>query len=150
MRYLYYVEPSQLHTVWDKVSPYLEKAMEHSGGEYNLDQLKVFLSQGLQALIVFIDNANSNIIGAVTVEFINYPNERVAFVTSVGGKALASRDLWDQFEAWCKQNGATMVRGAAFESVARLWKKAFGVESDRKSTRLNSSHSQQSRMPSSA
>ena len=129
MKTIFYVEPSQIHMVWDKVAPHLEKAMEHSGGEYNLDQLKVFLVQGLQNLLVCIDDAEDNLFGAVTIEFINYPNERVAFVTSVGGKALASRELWNQFEVWCKQNGATMVRGAAFESVARLWKKAFGVES---------------------
>ena len=36
-----------------------------------------------------------------------------------------------------------------FDLVHRYWR-AMGADVDRKSTRLNSSHSQQSRMPSSA
>jgi len=60
--------------------------------------------------------------------YTNYPNDRVAFITSVGGKALTDKDLWAQFENCLRQNGATLIRGAAFDSVARLWHKAFGTE----------------------
>lgn len=121
-----YVEPKYLHYVWKDVEPFLAKAMEHSGGEYDLQQLKVFLVQGLQSLLIAIDD--NGIKGAATIEFINYPNERVAFITAIGGKMIANKDVWKQFEDWLAASGATLVRGAAFESVARLWRRAFGFE----------------------
>lgn len=121
-----HIDPRYIHQVWYLVEPFLAKGLVRSGGEYNTDHLKVYLVSGAQCLLAAIEDGN--IVGASSVEFINYPNERVAFVTSIGGKMIANKEVWDQFEAWCKINGATMVRGAAFESVARLWKKAFGVE----------------------
>jgi hypothetical protein len=122
-----YINPMYVHQVWHLVEKYLEKGLARSGGEYNVDQLKVFLVSGDQQLLVAVDD-NGDVCGAAAVQFINYPNDRVAFITSVGGKMIANLEVWQQFEEWCKQSGATMVRGAAFESVARLWKKAFGVE----------------------
>ena len=126
MTQVQYVDTMYIHQVWDLVKPFLEKGLVRSGGEYTAEQLKVFLVTGMQRLVVAVED--DVIKGAASIEFINYPNERVAFVTAVGGRMLATKEVWEQFEAWCKQNGATMVRGAAFESVARLWKKAFDVE----------------------
>lgn len=122
------IVPTQyFYHVWDRAEPFISKGLAKAGGEYNTDQLKVYLAQGEQTLGIFIDDDNS-IHGAITVKFINYPNNRVAFVTALGGKAIAEKYLWDQFEAWMKSQGATVMRGAAFESVARLWRKQFGVE----------------------
>ena len=75
-----------------------------------------------------IDNEN-NIHGAFTVEITNFPNERIAFTTSVGGKGITEQGLWNQYEQWLKNNGVTMIRGAAHETVARLWRRKFGVQS---------------------
>lgn len=121
-----FVDTNYVHQVWNLVEPFLAKGLVRSGGEYNADQLKVFLVSGAQKLLIAVEDNVIN--GAAAIEFINYPNERVAFVTSIGGKMIANKEVWEQFESWCRHNGATMVRGAAFESVARLWKKAFGVE----------------------
>lgn len=122
------IVPTQfVYHVWDQVEEFLAKGLVRSGGEYSVDHLKVFLTQGAQMLVVIIDDDNV-IHGAVSVLFTNYPNERVAFITSVGGKALTDKDLWMQFENCVRQNGATLIRGAAFDSVARLWHKAFGTE----------------------
>jgi hypothetical protein len=121
------VEPKYLHYVWDGAAPYLEKALEHSAGEYNLDQLKVFLVQGKQALLIATDETNG-IKGAAAIEFIDYPNDRIAFITAIGGKMIANQNGWQQLEDWLRFNGATAVRGAAYESVARLWRKAFKFE----------------------
>lgn len=123
-----YVDPKYLHYVWKDVEDYLEKALAQSGGEYDVQQLKVLIVQGFQSLLIAVDEDNS-IKGAATVEFINYPNERVAFITAIGGKMIANQECWKQFEDWLTFSGATMVRGAAFESVARLWRRAFGFTS---------------------
>lgn len=121
------VHPDILYQIWHLVEPLLAKGLERSGGEYTAEHLKVYILQGMQQLLVSVDEGGS-IIGAASIEFINYPNARVAFITSIGGRMIANQEVWDQFTSWCKHNGATMIRGAAFESVARLWKKAFGVE----------------------
>jgi hypothetical protein len=121
------VPPQFIYHVWDQVGPLLEKGLARSGGEYNAEHLKVYLTQGSQTLVVIIDD-EQKIHGAVSVQFHNFPNAREAFITSVGGKALANKELWMQFEDCMRHNGATMIRGAAFESVARLWHKAFGTE----------------------
>lgn len=121
-----YVEPQHIHTVWPIVEPMLDKALQYSGNEYNVHQLKVFIVQGIHHLLVVVDK--NGIKGAITVEFMNYPNERVAFVTAIGGKMISTKEGWSQFENWLKLNGATLVRGIARESVARLWRKAFQFE----------------------
>jgi hypothetical protein len=112
--------------IWPRVAGMIEAAMEHSAGEYTAEQLRVFLAQGIQTLLVAEENGD--IRGAATISFINYPNDRIAFVTSIGGRMIANKDVWRQFEGWCRAMGATKVQGAAFEAVARLWRRRFGTK----------------------
>ena len=65
--------------------------------------------------------------GAATVSFISYPNDRVAFVTAIGGKLVTSPDTFKQMSDIFKANGATKIQGVAKEAIARLWKR-FGFE----------------------
>jgi len=122
----FYVVPTEhIQQTWDKVEIMLDRAMAHSGGEYDLDQLKVLLTQGRQVLCV---GAEKDLIikCAMTIEWINYPNDRVAFITAIGGKT--DKQGFGEFELWVKANGGTKIQGAAFEAVARLWKRAYGFE----------------------
>lgn len=122
---LYTIPPHQVQQNWSKVEHMLNTAMAHSGGEYSLEHLKVMLTQGKQILLVAADE-DMNIKCALSVEWINYPNDRVAFITAIGGKTC--RNAVDQFCIWAKENGGTKIQGAAFEAVARLWKRAYGFE----------------------
>lgn len=121
----YVVETHRVQQIWDEVEPMLAKAMAHSGGEYSLEQLKVMLTQGKQTLCVGAED-DLSIKCALTIEWINYPNDRVAFITSIGGKT--DKLGFEQFENWVRANGGTKIQGAAFEAVARLWKRAYGFE----------------------
>ena len=120
--------PTQLvNQIWSKVEPFIKSAEEKFGGsEYTTEQIKVYLVTGQMMLLVATDN-NSEIHGAATVSFINYPNDRVAFVTSIGGKLVTSPETFVQMSEVFKANGATKIQGAAKEAVARLWKR-FGFE----------------------
>lgn len=121
------VVPDQyVYHVWDQVKGYLEKGLARSGGEYNVDQLKVYLTQGINTLILIL-NSENEIKGALTIQWTNYPNDRIAFITSIGGATY--EDAWNMFIDWLRAQGCTAIRGAAFESVARLWKKKYGFES---------------------
>ncbi len=117
------VNPSFVPQIWPKVQKFLESALEHSGGEYTADQLKVYLVQGSQSLLVADDG---EIKGAATIQFIDYPNDRVAFITCIGGRWITGNDMFSQLCEWCRKNGATKIQGAARESVERLWRQRFG------------------------
>jgi hypothetical protein len=121
------VTPNQIYNIWDQVEPYITEALKHSSGEYNAEQLKILIIQGQQVLLVAVNEQN-NIHGVCTVEFINYPNDRIAYVTAFGGVDVANKDVWDQFENWLKLSGATKFRASTYESAARLYKRAFGTE----------------------
>jgi hypothetical protein len=66
--------------------------------------------------------------GAATVQFYNRPNDRVAFVVTMGGKLISSPETYAQFTALLKAFGATYIEGAGRESIARLWKRFGFVE----------------------
>ena len=119
------VPSTHIQQTWNEVDNMLASALVHSGGEYNLDQLKLMLVEDKQVLLVLVDDDNK-IKTAFTVEWINYPNDRVAFLTAIGGRT--DLDAFNQFKEWVKINGGTKIQGAAFESVARLWKKKLGFE----------------------
>ena len=119
------VPTTHIQQTWGEVESMLASAIVHSAGEYNLDQLKVMLVEGRQVLLVLIDE-KSMIQTAFTVEWINYPNDRVAFLTAIGGKT--DLNAFNQFKDWVKASGGTKIQGAAFESVARLWKRKLGFE----------------------
>lgn len=119
------VPSTHIQQTWHEVNKMLDSALIHSGGEYNLDQLKLILVENKQVLLVLVDDENK-IKTAFTVEWINYPNDRVAFLTAIGGRT--DLNAFSQFKEWVKINGGTKVQGAAFESVARLWKRKLGFE----------------------
>ena len=120
--------PVQLvNQIWDKVEPFIKNAEEKFGGaEYTAEQIKVYLVMGEWMLLVATDE-NKEIHGAATVSFINYPGDRVAFVTAIGGKLVSSLETFEQMSNIFKANGATKIQGLAKEAVARLWKR-FGFE----------------------
>jgi hypothetical protein len=76
-------------------------------------------------LIVAADD--SGIRGAAVVNFINRPNDRVAFIVAMGGKLISSKETFTEFSALLKAFGATYIEGAARESIARLWTR-YGLE----------------------
>lgn len=121
------VHPNYIPQLWPKVGPMLKKGLDTGAGEYNADQLKVMLVNGAQVLLVV--EKDDQIKGAFSIAFENYPNDRIAFVTAVGGRAMCDQEAWAQFEQWARLQGCTKIRGAAFEAVARLWRQKFGVES---------------------
>lgn len=116
-----------VNQVWSDVEPFIKSAEEKSGAtEYTAEHIKVYLVTGQWMLLVAADEENK-IHGAATVNFINYPNDRIAFITAIGGKLIANEETFAQLCALLKECGATKIQGMARESVARLWKR-FGFE----------------------
>ena len=114
-----YVHKDYVQQTWPQVKGFFDSAVEFSAGEYTTDQIRAFVSQGVWLLFVAIrDNA---IVGAGSVEMINMPNSRVAFITALGGRNMVSRTTFKQFCNWVKQFGATKVRAATRDELLRLY-----------------------------
>lgn len=119
------VDPAHVHHVWPVVEGFIASALDHSKGDYTLDQVKTLVAMGNWTLLVAVDD--NGVQGAATVDFFNRPNDRVAFVTSIGGRLVSSPDSVEQLKNLLGSLGATCIEGAARESIARLWSR-YGFE----------------------
>jgi hypothetical protein len=119
-----YVPLQYVAQTWPLVEEHIESARKHGQGDYTIDQIKLLVSMGQWILMVIVDE-QGNIKGAITSSFINYPNSRVAFITFIGGKLIATQETFEQMCAILKQHGATSIQGAVRPSIARLWSR-FG------------------------
>jgi len=109
-----------LHQHWEEIAKYLQPALDLGDvEEFTLDQMKVYILNGSWTLFVVAEE--DKLCGAVVVAFSNYPNNRVAFVTAIGGKFISSKETFENFKVALKNMGATKIQGGARESVARLW-----------------------------
>lgn len=121
------VIPKELiYKVWPEVEPYLKNSLLEGTGDFDVEHLKVWLVNGEQALIVLVDG--EKIMGCGTISFINYPNHRVAFVTSCGGRSIVKPDVWQQVENWCRALGATKIQAWARDAQARLYRQKVGFK----------------------
>ncbi len=117
---------------WPFVETYLKEALEKGepvpewSNNYDLSHVQGFLTSGLWTLLVATDDSNQ-IHGAATVSFANYPKNRVAFITLIGGKLISNQDTFAQLCNILRHAGATKIQGMARPAIARLWKR-YGFE----------------------
>lgn len=127
-----YVDTAYVNQVWPMVVGFVEEALSSSPEfpdwyeNYNAHHVQSFLTSGNWLLIVAV-SPDGKIHGAATVAFANYPKHRVAFVTTIGGKLVASADTFEQLKQLLKQRGATKIQGYGRDTIVRLWKR-FGFE----------------------
>ena len=115
------IQIEQIAQNWSTIEPFLQSGLEWSNGEFNVEHAKVYLTTGQWILIGVFGEEKME--GVLTVSFSNYPNDRVAFITSIGGKNITSRHTFDQLRAILKTFGATKIQGSVRQSVARLWRR---------------------------
>lgn len=120
MRILTHFDPTRLDAVWPDVGPLLGAALTKGDGELDLSQLRMLIA-GRQADLVLVQE-DSAIVGAIAIEFIQYPNYRVANFIATGGRRLfACESDVAQLKTWLKDRGASKIQGFCPPAVARLW-----------------------------
>ena len=119
------VDISHVNQVWPMVEEFIASALEHSKNDYTVEQAKTLVAMGNWLLLVAVND--DGVHGAATVSFSNRPNDRVAFITCIGGKLISSPETFEQLKAVLGSVGATCIEGAARESIARLWSR-YGFE----------------------
>jgi hypothetical protein len=115
------VAPNNIYSVWEDIKEYLNASINVSTHDCTIEQLKMLLVRGEQTLLVSI-NEKGVLNGAMTVEFINYPNNRVMHITALGGHGIVNDETFSQVESWAKMQGATKASAWAQEAQARLYK----------------------------
>jgi hypothetical protein len=113
-----YVPLEWVNRTWPDVEKHIASALEQAQGYYTVDQVKSLVTQGQWILLVAADE--NGIHGAATVNFYNRPNDRVAFITTTGGRFVINRDTFQQLKNYAISMGATTIESCARESVARL------------------------------
>jgi hypothetical protein len=126
------VDVNYVSQVWPFVEKYLQEGLDKDNDApqwsecYNIHHVQGFITSGMWLLVVAVDEAGG-IHGAATVSFANYPMNRVAFVTLIGGKLVSNQNTFEQLKLLLKQRGATKIQGYGREAIVRLWKR-FGFE----------------------
>lgn len=119
----------QVHQVWPDVVDFIKASTDTGVGDCTPDQYLLLLSQGVQQLLVAVEN--DDIIGAMIVEVISVPNARVANIVALGGKGVVSSEVFGQVENWARANGATKFRAWAKDAQARLYRQRAGFTTAR-------------------
>ena len=114
-----YVNVWELDAVWPHAEKYIQDGLEYSRGEMNASQARYAITMNLAELFVCEDEHGIN--GAVLVNFVNYPNYRVAHISSLGGKGVMHN--FDDLKALLKRAGASYVDAQCRDSVMRMTEK---------------------------
>ena len=110
---------------WADVEKFIAAGLEHQD-DYTLDQVKVYVTSGQWMLVVAVDE--EQIHGAMTINLFNRPNDRVAFVTLVGGVGIINDDTFSQLSDLVRAFGATYIEIAGRASVVRMLERQGFVE----------------------
>ena len=127
MMKLFVIQSTHIHQVWHKVAPLLNEALNKNQNEYTLDQLKMSLVQGLQTLLVYMDEETEEIPLALTIQWNDMPNDRIAYITYISG--THTLEIWNDLITWIKGNGGTKLQGATNNpAVVKLWDKQLNMK----------------------
>lgn len=127
-----FVDVCYVAQIWPSVKLFLEDALTKENDApdwsecYNIHHVQGFITSGQWLLLVASDD-DGQVHGAATVTFANYPMNRVAFITLIGGHLVSSKDTFDQLKNLLKGYGATKLQGYGRPAIVRLWKR-YGFE----------------------
>jgi hypothetical protein len=131
---LYQIRPNELPQVWPIAAPMLQKAIDLDPDLITIDQVEYSVRTGKTFLLVW-EEPEEGITGAVTVEFIDYPRERVAHVNLMGGKGIVRDYVFDDAKQWMRLQGATKAQCWAKGTLVQMYEK-MGMENTHQVMRI--------------
>jgi len=131
---LHYVPPVQLPTAWPIVAPMLQKAIDLDSSTATIEQVEFAVRTGRTFLLVW-EEPDVGITGAVTLEFIDYPRERVAHVDLMGGKGIVRDHVFEEAKQWMRSMGATTAQCWAKGTLVQMYEK-MGMENTHQVMRI--------------
>jgi hypothetical protein len=131
---LYQITPAQLPQVWPVAAPLLQKAIDLEPEAITIEQVEYSVRTGKVFLLVW-DEPDVGITGAVTVEFMDYPRERVAHVNLMGGKSIVRDYVFEEAMKWMRLHGATKAQCWAKGTLVQMYEK-MGMENTHQVMRI--------------
>ena len=119
---LYQIAPAQLPQVWSVVAPMLQRAIDLDPALNTIEQVEFAVRTGRTYLLIW-DEPGEGITGAVTVDIIDYPRERVAHVNLMGGKGIVRTHVFDEAKNWMRLMGATTTQCWAKGTLVQMYEK---------------------------
>jgi hypothetical protein len=113
----------------------LKKAMDLEPGSHNEQFIEYSIRTGRTHLLVW-EEPDEGITGACTIEFIDYPLERVAHVNLMGGKGIVRDYVFDEAKEFMRLNGAKKAQCWAKGTLVDMYKK-MGMENTHQVMRLD-------------
>lgn len=114
------VRQDMVQAIWNKAKPHLEKALEHSDGEFEIDDVLKFLLDRTMQLWVLYDISTHDVVMAGCTEIVVHPNKKICRVVLIGGLSM---DLWQAqtpvFEDWAREQGCVQMETLARKGLAR-------------------------------
>jgi hypothetical protein len=131
---LHQVQPNQLPQVWPVAAPLLQKAIDLEPEMITIEQVEYSVRTGRTFLLVW-EEPGEGITGAVTVEFMDYPRERVAHVNLMGGKGVVRDHVFEEAKNWMRMFGATKAQCWARGTLVQMYEK-MGMENTHQVMRI--------------
>lgn len=119
---LYQVHPNELPKVWPIAAPMLQRAIDLDPDLITIEQVEYSVRTGRSFLLVW-DEPKEGITGAVTVDIIDYPRERVAHVNLMGGKGIVRAHVFEEAKNWMRLMGATTTQCWAKGTLVQMYEK---------------------------
>ena len=131
---LYQIRPNELPQVWPVAAPLLQKAIDIDPSEITIEQVEYAVRTGKIFLLIW-EEPEVGITGAVTVEFMDYPRERVAHVNLMGGKGIVRDHVFEAAKEWMRSFGATKAQCWARGTLVQMYEK-MGMENTHQVMRI--------------
>ena len=131
---LYQIRPNEMPQVWPVAAPLLQKAIDIDPSEITIEQVEYAVRTGKIFLLIW-EEPEVGITGAVTVEFMDYPRERVAHVNLMGGKGIVRDHVFEEAKQWMRSFGATKAQCWAKGSLVQMYEK-MGMENTHQVMRI--------------
>jgi hypothetical protein len=119
---LYQVHPNELPKVWPIAAPMLQRAIDLDPDLITIEQVEYLVRTGRSFLLVW-EEPEEGITGAVTVDIIDYPRERVAHVNLMGGKGVVRAHVFEEAKNWMRLMGATTTQCWAKGTLVQMYEK---------------------------
>lgn len=131
---LYQIRPNELPQVWPVAAPLLQKAIDLEPEMITIEQVEYAVRTGKTFLLVW-EEPDVGITGAVTVDFMDYPRERVAHVNLMGGKGVVRDHVFEAAKQWMRSFGATKAQCWARGTLVQMYEK-MGMENTHQVMRI--------------
>lgn len=117
------VRAEDIHALWSKAEPFVESSCREANADVSPVEVKLKLLSGEWTLIVVFDEETQDIEGTVVVHVYNRLNDRVAFITAIGGKFITNGYSFERLRELLRDMGATCIEGNVRDSVLKLLSK---------------------------